>query len=148
MCVAIAAAVLRSVEVHCASVVRDVDTGGVWDRSHRTVLDAFAQHDLLDVSSVVLESAHVRAKKGAYPGPSPADRGEPGSKMHVLSNRRGVPVVVAVPRGNEYDSHGLKPVITVLVGRASRGSCTLIKRMTGRSCGDGHTANASEYASP
>ena len=37
---------------------------GVWDRLHPEVLDALIARDLLDVSRVVLDSAHVRAKKG------------------------------------------------------------------------------------
>lgn len=38
---------------------------GVWERSHQAVLDRLAGDGLLDVSRVVLDSAHVRAKKGA-----------------------------------------------------------------------------------
>ncbi|GAA3850627.1 hypothetical protein GCM10022227_04730 [Streptomyces sedi] len=38
---------------------------GVWGRLHRAVLDELAAHDLIDLSRVVLDSAHVRAKKGA-----------------------------------------------------------------------------------
>ncbi|GAA3019237.1 hypothetical protein GCM10017559_49260 [Streptosporangium longisporum] len=38
---------------------------GVWERLHQAVLDRLADDGLLDVSRVVLDSAHVRAKKGA-----------------------------------------------------------------------------------
>lgn len=38
---------------------------GVWARLHQAVLDKLAEEDLLDLSRVVLDSAHVRAKKGA-----------------------------------------------------------------------------------
>ena len=38
---------------------------GVWARLHQAVLDKLAEKDLLDLSRVVLDSAHVRAKKGA-----------------------------------------------------------------------------------
>src|SRR3954468_20115246 len=38
---------------------------GVWGRLHQAVLDKLAARDLLDLSRVVLDSAHVRAKKGA-----------------------------------------------------------------------------------
>jgi transposase len=94
---------------------------GVWDRLHRTVLDALEGCGLLDLSRVVTDSAHVRAKKGGgQTGPSPVDRGKPGSKMHVPSERRGLPLVVAVSRGNEHDSQGLKPVITTLSAVSTR----------------------------
>ena len=32
-------------------------------------------------------------------GPSPVDRGKPGSKIHVLSDREGLPLAVAVTVG-------------------------------------------------
>lgn len=38
---------------------------GVWGRLHQAVLDKLAEKDLLDLSRVVLDTAHVRAKKGA-----------------------------------------------------------------------------------
>jgi transposase len=38
---------------------------GVWGRLHQAVLDKLADQGLLDLSRVVLDSAHVRAKKGA-----------------------------------------------------------------------------------
>jgi hypothetical protein len=37
----------------------------VWGRLHQAVLDELAERELLDLSRVVLDSAHVRAKKGA-----------------------------------------------------------------------------------
>jgi transposase len=37
---------------------------GVWGRLHRAVLDKLAAKDLLDLSRVVLDTAHVRAKRG------------------------------------------------------------------------------------
>jgi transposase len=45
------------------------------------------------------------------------NRGAPGSKMHVLSDRNGLPLVVGVSAGNTYDSEGLKPMIAGLQTR-------------------------------
>jgi transposase len=39
------------------------------------------------------------------------DRGKPGSKMHIMSDRAGLPVMVAVSAGNTHDMHGLKPLV-------------------------------------
>ncbi len=39
---------------------------GVWGRLHQTVLDRLAAKELLDLSPVVLDSTHVRAKKCPY----------------------------------------------------------------------------------
>jgi len=59
---------------------------GVFATIHRAVLDRFGAAGELDWSSAILDAAHVRAKKGAraLTGPSPVDRGKPGSKLHVL----------------------------------------------------------------
>ncbi|GAA1273931.1 hypothetical protein GCM10009677_28950 [Sphaerisporangium rubeum] len=42
------------------------------------------------------------------------DRGKPGSKMHILSDRSGLPLVVGVSSGNTHDSERLKPMVTEL----------------------------------
>ncbi|MFI6474845.1 IS5 family transposase, partial [Streptomyces sp. NPDC050516] len=92
---------------------------GVWGRLHQAVLDRLAEKDLLDLSRVVLDTAHVRAKKkgGELAGPSPVDRGKPGSRMHVLSDGSGMPLVVGISSGNTHDSEGLKPMIAGLRSR-------------------------------
>ncbi|WP_427155671.1 IS5 family transposase [Streptomyces sp. TRM70308] len=85
---------------------------GVWGRLHQAVLDKLADHGLLDLSRIVLDSAHVRAKKGGeHTGPSPVDRGKPGTRMHILSDRSGLPLVVGISTGNTHDSQGLKPML-------------------------------------
>ncbi|WP_338775919.1 IS5 family transposase [Streptomyces sp. DG1A-41] len=50
-------------------------------------------------------------KGGEHTGPSPVDRGRPGSKMHVLSDANGLPLVVGVSAANVHDSEGLKPMV-------------------------------------
>jgi transposase len=39
------------------------------------------------------------------------DRGKPGSKMHILSDANGLPLLVGISAGNTHDSEGLKPMI-------------------------------------
>src|SRR5215510_9136745 len=39
-------------------------------------------------------------KRGSLTGPNPVDRGKPGSKIHVLSDRNGLPLSVAVSAAN------------------------------------------------
>jgi transposase len=85
---------------------------GVWGRLHEAVLHQLDDAGLVDVSRVVLVSSHVRAKKGdERTGPSPVDRGKPGSKMHVLSDANGLPLVVGVSAANLHGSEALKPVV-------------------------------------
>lgn len=50
-------------------------------------------------------------KGGEHTGPSPVDRGKPDSKMHILSDANGLPLLVGVSAGNTHDSEGLKPMI-------------------------------------
>jgi transposase len=45
------------------------------------------------------------------------DRGKPGSKLHVLSDAAGLPLVVGVSAGNTHDLHGLKPMTSGLQSR-------------------------------
>ena len=40
-------------------------------------------------------------------GPSPVDRGKSGSKIHVLTDRQGIPLSVAVFGANTHDSQAL-----------------------------------------
>ena len=40
------------------------------------------------------------------------DRGKPGSKMHVLSDANGLPLLVGVSAANTHDSLTLKPMVT------------------------------------
>lgn len=50
------------------------------------------------------------------------DRGKPGSKIHVLSDRRGLPLAVAVSAANTNDNQALKPLIRAVPAvRSPRG---------------------------
>ncbi len=54
-----------------------------------------------------------RQKKGGeLAGPSPVDRGKPGSKMHVLSDANGLPLRVGLSAANTHDSQALKPMLS------------------------------------
>lgn len=50
-------------------------------------------------------------KGGELAGPSPVDRGRPGSKMHILSDAAGLPLRVALSAANTHDSLALKPML-------------------------------------
>nr|WP_244304175.1 IS5 family transposase [Streptomyces lydicus] len=41
--------------------------------------------------------------KGAHTGPSPVGRGRPGSKHHLIVDRHGTPLAVALAGGNRHD---------------------------------------------
>jgi transposase len=48
------------------------------------------------------------------------DRGKPGSKIHVLSERAGLPLVVGVSAANTNDSFALKPLVKAIPAVKSR----------------------------
>jgi transposase len=53
-------------------------------------------------------------------GPNPVDRGKPGSKIHVLSDRAGLPLAVAVSAANTNDASALKPLVMAIPAIKSR----------------------------
>lgn len=53
-------------------------------------------------------------------GPSPVDRGKTGSKIHVLSDRGGLPLSVAVSAANTNDAAALKPLVRAIPAIKSR----------------------------
>ncbi|GGP97553.1 hypothetical protein GCM10010249_15080 [Streptomyces roseolilacinus] len=85
---------------------------GAWGRPHEAVLHRLDDAGLLDVTRVVLDTTHVRAEKGGYrTGPSPVDRGKPGSETHVPPDANGLPFLVGVTAADTRDSEGLKPMV-------------------------------------
>ena len=52
-------------------------------------------------SQTSLDSVSVRAKRGCLTGPNPTDRGKPGSKYHLLVDRRGIPLA-GLPVGGQH----------------------------------------------
>lgn len=53
-------------------------------------------------------------------GPSPVDRGKPGSKIHVLSDRTGIPLSVALSAANTNDAFALQPLVRAVPAVRSR----------------------------
>ena len=53
-------------------------------------------------------------------GPNPVDRGKSGSKIHVLSDRVGLPLSVAVSAANTNDADALKPLVRAIPAIKSR----------------------------
>ncbi|WP_408637527.1 IS5 family transposase [Nocardia terpenica] len=93
---------------------------GVWRRLHRAVLDELGSQGMIDWSRAVLDGASVRAKRGDMTGPNPVDRGKTGSKIHVLSDRAGLPLSVAVSAANTNDAYALKPLVKAIPAIRSR----------------------------
>jgi transposase len=53
-------------------------------------------------------------------GPNPVDRGKPGSKVHAVSDRAGIPLAVGVSAANTHDSQALQPLVMGIPAVRSR----------------------------
>ncbi|WP_408612789.1 IS5 family transposase [Glycomyces luteolus] len=83
----------------------------LWAKLHRAVLDRLGAAGEIDWSRAIVDGASLRAKKGSLTGPNPVDRGKSGSKIHVLSDRNGLPLALGVSAANIHDSQAFEPLI-------------------------------------
>lgn len=52
-----------------------------------------------------------RGQRGELTGPNPVDRGKPGSKIHVLTDRAGLPIGAGISAANTHDTVALEPLV-------------------------------------
>ncbi|MFE7275229.1 IS5 family transposase [Streptomyces sp. NPDC057623] len=84
----------------------------VWAKLHRLVLDDLGARGELDWSRCAIDSVNMRAlKKGDLTGPNPVDRGKYGSKIHLVTERTGLPLSVGISGANLHDSQALIPLV-------------------------------------
>lgn len=50
-------------------------------------------------------------QRGQLAGPNPTDRGKKGSKIHLLVDRRGLPLSIGISAANLHDSQALIPLV-------------------------------------
>jgi Transposase DDE domain. len=50
-------------------------------------------------------------KRGPLTGPNPTDRGKNGSKIHLITDRNGLPLSLGISGANLHDSQALKPLV-------------------------------------
>ncbi|MDT0500768.1 IS5 family transposase [Halomonas sp. PAR7] len=110
--------------VTCWRRLRDWHEAGVWQRLHQVLLEHLHGADRLDWDRACMDSASIKAKKrGAATGPNPTDRGRPGTKRHLLSDRFGTPLAVRLTGANTHDSVLLEDLLDAVhpvVGRRGR----------------------------
>lgn len=91
--------------------LRDWTEAGVWPRLHAELLAELGKTGLLERDDCAIDGSHVRALKGALVGPSPVDRARPGSKHHLIVDRRGTALAVSLTGGNGHDVTQLMPLL-------------------------------------
>jgi transposase len=78
---------------------------GVFEQFHAVLLDRLGYADEIDWSRACLDASHVPAKGGGSGvGPSPVDRGKPGTKRHLATDRKGIPLAFLLTPANMHDS--------------------------------------------
>nr|WP_228782094.1 IS5 family transposase [Nocardia abscessus] len=91
---------------------------GLWRRLHHAVLDELGGAGLIDWSRAVIDAASVRAKKGIF------DRSQPGrsrqARLHLLSDRAGIPLSVGISAANTNDAEALRPLVKAIPAIRSR----------------------------
>ncbi|WP_246656931.1 IS5 family transposase [Streptomyces rhizosphaericus] len=83
----------------------------VWAKLHRLVLDELGSRGELDWSRCAIDSVNMRALKGDLTGPNPVDRGKKGSKIHLITERTGLPISIGISGANLHDSQALEPLV-------------------------------------
>ncbi|MGZ3119765.1 IS5 family transposase [Streptomyces sp. H62] len=93
----------------------------VWAKLHRLVLDELGSCGELDWSRCAIDSVNMRAlKRGKLTGPNPVDRGKYGSKIHLITERTGLPLSVGISGANLHDSQALEPLVRGIPSIRSR----------------------------
>ncbi len=88
----------------CWRRLRDWQADGTWDEVHKVLLAELRGADVIDRSRALIDSSPVRAAYGGgATGPSPVDRGKPGSKPHPITDANGIPLASSVTAANVND---------------------------------------------
>jgi IS5 family transposase len=54
---------------------------------------------------------HASPERGDLTGPNPVDRSKKGSKIHLITERTGLPLSVGISGANLHDSQALQPLV-------------------------------------
>ncbi|TDB87898.1 hypothetical protein E1264_13105 [Actinomadura sp. KC216] len=84
------------------------------------MLDELGACGMVDWSAAIVDATAVRAQKGSMTGPNPVDRAKKGSKLHVLSDAEGLPLVVGISAANTADIEAFKPLFMAIPAIRSR----------------------------
>ncbi len=57
------------------------------------------------------QRVHRSEKGGAETGPNPTDRGKPGTKRHLVTDRRGIPLAFLLSGANTHDSRPFEDLL-------------------------------------
>lgn len=107
----------------CKRLLRRWQRQGVWAKLHEVLLAELNGADRIDWSRALIDSASARAPCGGQEtGPNPTDRRKLGSKHHVLTDARGIPLAMTLTGANRHDVTQLLPLVDAVPSvRGGRG---------------------------
>ena len=86
---------------------------GIWSRIHTMFLTLLNREKELHLEAEIIDTTQVRAFGGGEAtGPSPVDRRKKGTKLTLVVDRKGVPLVIRAVAANRSDHLEILPAVT------------------------------------
>jgi transposase len=105
----------------CLRWLRKWQKQGVWSKLLTVLLSELRSAGKIDWRRAIVDSASVRAPHGGRKtGPSPVDRRKLGSKHHLITDARGVPLAVILTAANRHDITQLLPLVEKIPALSGR----------------------------
>src|SRR2546428_7732949 len=97
----------------CRYYLRLWHQAGVWRRLHALLLAEHNGADQIDWSRALIDASFAKAPEGGEDtGPNPTDRSKSGSKHHVMTDARGIPLAATVTAANVNEVTQVLQVLT------------------------------------
>jgi putative transposase len=104
---------------------------GLFEKLWRVLLQWYDRRYGIGWNWQILDSVIVPAPLGGEKtGKNPTDRGKAGTKRHILTDRRGVPLAVTLSGANEVDKAAALPTVRARVVQPAPQAATLPMRVT------------------
>jgi transposase len=88
----------------CWNYLQAWQRAGVWERLHKILLAELREADRIDWSRATVDSTHARALGGGEKtGKNPTDRRKLGTKHHIVTDAKGLPLAVTITGSNVPD---------------------------------------------
>jgi transposase len=88
----------------CWNYLHAWQRAGVWERLHQVLLNELQGADRINWSRAAVDSSQARALGGGEKtGENPTDRRKLGTKHHIVTDAKGVPLAVTVSGSNVHD---------------------------------------------
>lgn len=97
----------------CRHYLRLWHRAGVWRRLHALLLAELNSANQIDWQRALIDASFAKAPEGGEDtGPNPTDRGKSGSKHHLMTDARGIPLSATVTAANVNEVTQVFQVLT------------------------------------